>query len=220
MNQQFEEDRAELEAHFQARVQAYIELGETPEQAVRSARQKFGEMQTTLEELKRQRYRQSLLRKPLGILGICIHWLILWFGLVIALFSPLIINDSTSIDGDEGWAILKIIAGIGIVSGTLFGALLSLTKQGKAVREIPLLHAIVLGILSSAVFPIMAQKFNQTLWICPIAGVVSAVLVLLARRAEQHCTKRLGNNKNRFAAFLNNSFRYALATTNKVLKRG
>lgn len=60
-NQQFNEDQRELEAHFAERVQAYIELGETPEQAAISARQKFGETESVLREL---RY-QKALRSPI-----------------------------------------------------------------------------------------------------------------------------------------------------------
>lgn len=72
-NQRFrDEDRLELEAHFAERVQAYIELGETREQAERSAREKFGEPEHVLKELRHQRE----LRRPvaLGALaGLC--WL-------------------------------------------------------------------------------------------------------------------------------------------------
>lgn len=59
MKQQFNEDRAELEAHFYERVQAYVELGETPEQAKISAVAKFGETEVVLGQLRRRRARQS-----------------------------------------------------------------------------------------------------------------------------------------------------------------
>lgn len=59
MKQRFEEDRAELEAHFAERVQAYIELGETPEQAQLSAREKFGQTETVIRTLRWQRVTNS-----------------------------------------------------------------------------------------------------------------------------------------------------------------
>jgi hypothetical protein len=60
MRQQLrDEDRLELEAHFAERVQAYIELGETPEQAALSAREKFGETEQVLQELRWQGLRRS-----------------------------------------------------------------------------------------------------------------------------------------------------------------
>lgn len=63
-NQQFrDEDRAELEGHFAERLQAYVELGETPEQAVLSARAKFGETEAVVRELHWQR----IVRQPLQI---------------------------------------------------------------------------------------------------------------------------------------------------------
>jgi hypothetical protein len=46
-----EEDRTELDAHLAERVQAYIELGETPEQAEISAREKFGETETVVRDV-------------------------------------------------------------------------------------------------------------------------------------------------------------------------
>ena len=55
----FNEDQAELEAHFTERVQAYIELGETTEQAIISARDKFGETEIVLRELRWQGLRRS-----------------------------------------------------------------------------------------------------------------------------------------------------------------
>ncbi|WP_309709858.1 permease prefix domain 1-containing protein [Armatimonas sp.] len=60
MKQKFrDEDRAELEAHFAERMQAYVELGETPEQAQISAREKFGETERVLKELRWQGLRRS-----------------------------------------------------------------------------------------------------------------------------------------------------------------
>ncbi len=61
MNQRFDEDRAELEAHFAERVAAYIELGETPEQAKVSALKKFGETEVVMHGLRRQRVLNSSL---------------------------------------------------------------------------------------------------------------------------------------------------------------
>lgn len=61
MNQRFDENRAELEAHFKERVQAYIELGESPEQANISAREKFGETKAIVRELRSQ----AVLRSPI-----------------------------------------------------------------------------------------------------------------------------------------------------------
>ena len=59
MNQRFDEDRAELEAHFAERIAAYIELGETPEQAEISAREKFGETEAVRRALRRRRVLHS-----------------------------------------------------------------------------------------------------------------------------------------------------------------
>jgi hypothetical protein len=65
-----DEDRLELEAHLAERVRAYIELGETPEQAAISARAKFGETERVLKELRWQQLRRSpILWGALSALG-------------------------------------------------------------------------------------------------------------------------------------------------------
>jgi hypothetical protein len=70
---QLDEDTTELEAHFQERVHAYIELGETPEQAVLSARTKFGQTEAVARELHYQRR----LRRPATIGALAgIAWLV------------------------------------------------------------------------------------------------------------------------------------------------
>jgi len=61
----FDEDKAELEAHFAERVRAYVELGETPEQAALSAQEKFGETETVMRELRWQHRRRSF-RSPIA----------------------------------------------------------------------------------------------------------------------------------------------------------
>ena len=67
MNQRFEEDRAEIEAHFADRVNAYIELGETPEQAQLSALEKFGEKEIVIQQLRKQ----SILKSPTSWSVVC-----------------------------------------------------------------------------------------------------------------------------------------------------
>lgn len=74
-----DEDRLELEAHFAERVQAYIELGETPQQALISAREKFGETEMVVQELRQQR----ALRSPLVVAAL---GALVWFALTTASF--------------------------------------------------------------------------------------------------------------------------------------
>jgi hypothetical protein len=64
-NQRFDEDRAELEAHFAERVQVYVDLGQPLEQAQASAREKFGNPERYLQQLRLRRY----LLRPLQALG-------------------------------------------------------------------------------------------------------------------------------------------------------
>lgn len=55
-NQQHSDDRAELEAHFAERVQAYRDMGMTSEEATRQAAEKFGSLASSLRQLRIQYY--------------------------------------------------------------------------------------------------------------------------------------------------------------------
>ena len=85
MNQRFDEDRAELEQHFADRVQAYIELGDTPEQARLAALEKFGETEAVMRQLRRRRATRS----PLLWAAVCAS-----SSIVIALVSKHAIHQS------------------------------------------------------------------------------------------------------------------------------
>ena len=81
-----DEDQLELEAHFVARVQSYIELGETPEQALLSAREKFGAVETALREVGTQcRLRHPLVYTSVALLATVIYlplsWVVPWIEL-------------------------------------------------------------------------------------------------------------------------------------------
>ncbi|WP_309709855.1 permease prefix domain 1-containing protein [Armatimonas sp.] len=146
-NQRFEDDQAELEAHFAERVQAYLELGETPEQAQLSAREKFGDLET----LKRQLCWQRMRRHPViigALAGLCwlatavvLHLLTGW------MVAPVLHERQPfPIGGTEGLLLLMR------VYVTLApAALLVVWKGGERFpRQIP---ALVLGILVFSVIP-------------------------------------------------------------------
>ena len=122
------------------------------------------------------------LRKLRGVTGISLMWAPVWAAMftvltcILQLFLPL--------DGDVGTIrMMWIIGWVGLVSGAIFGILLSLTESGKAIRNLSLGRAVVWGILSSAVYPLMTGRANQVFWTCAFGAVVALTLVALARKA-------------------------------------
>jgi hypothetical protein len=123
------------------------------------------------------------LRKLRGVTGISLIWAPVWAVLftlltcILQLFLPL--------DSDVGTLrLMSIIGRVGLVSGGIFGILLSLNESGKAIRNLSLGRAMVWGILSSAIYPLVTQRANQVFWTCTFGAVVAVALVALARRAE------------------------------------
>lgn len=124
------------------------------------------------------------LRKLRGVTGISLIWAPVWAVMftvllyVLQLFLPL--------DSDVGTLrMMWVIGWVGLVSGGIFGILLSLNESGKAIRHLSLGRAIVWGILSSAIYPLLTQRANQVFWTCTFGAVVAATLVLLARKAAR-----------------------------------
>src|ERR1044072_3548309 len=110
------------------------------------------------------------LRKLRGVTGISLMWAPVWAAMftvltcILQLFLPL--------DGDVGTIrMMWIIGWVGLVSGAIFGILLSLTESGKAIRNLSLGRAVVWGILSSAVYPLMTGRANQVFWTCAFGAV-------------------------------------------------
>jgi hypothetical protein len=123
------------------------------------------------------------LRKLRGIIGISLIWALAWAVMftillyILQLFLPH--------DGDVGTIrMMSIIGWVGFVSGSIFGLLLSLNESGKAIRDLSLWRAMVWGILSSAVYPLVTQRANQVFWTCVFGAVVALMLVALVRRAD------------------------------------
>lgn len=70
MSRWFSQDRAELEAHFAERVQTYLDLGMSEEEANRLAQEKFGDLDSQLRALRYQRH----VGTPLKVIRFAIYW--------------------------------------------------------------------------------------------------------------------------------------------------
>lgn len=139
------------------------------------------------------------LRKLRGVVSISLIWGILWvvvFGIIAIIVG---IVDPDSIDPGEEPAIIGLMGGaFGLVAGIVFGILLAVAESGRAVRDISLLRAAMWGILGSAVFPLLAGKYDQVFVMCPIGLVVALTLIAITRKADSDGSRQL----NVISAFL------------------
>lgn len=125
---------------------------------------------------------KSLGTRARGVALISLIWAPMWavmFGaLLLALEHLLGPNDEPSII-----FMMWTIGQVGFVSGALFGVLLAVGENGKAVEQISLVRVTLWGALSAAVFPVMTGRANQVFWTCSFGVIVAVVMVAAARRA-------------------------------------
>jgi hypothetical protein len=132
-------------------------------------------------------------QKLRGVAGISLIWAPVWAAMftilmfILQLFLPA--------DGDVGTIrMMVIIAEVGFISGSLFGVLLSFAENGKAIHNLSLGRAALWGVLSSAVFPVLTGRANQTFWTCTFGAIVALALVALARTAESRGARQPRRN--------------------------
>jgi len=123
------------------------------------------------------------LRKLRGVTGISLIWAPVWAVMFTVLLF--ILQVFLPLDSDVGTIRMMLMIGwVGLVSGGIFGVLLSVGESGKPIRNLSLGRVMVWGILSSAVYPLLTQRANQVFWTCAFGAIVAMALVALARKAD------------------------------------
>lgn len=139
---------------------------------------------TVLEESMR-----SLGTRARGVAWISLIWGCLWAvmfgGLLLVLERLLGPSNEPSL-----LFMMWTIGQVGLVSGVLFGLLLALGENGKAVEQLSLLRVTFWGALSAAVFPVITGRANQVFWTCAFGVVVAAAMIALARNSRHNRTPR------------------------------
>jgi hypothetical protein len=117
-----------------------------------------------------------------GVAGLGVAWGVAWAAVFAGLVAVIGAVAPGQVDAGEGprdvWPLGALI---GVVSGVAFGALLWLAERGRPAVAVPLGRGALWGALAAALFPLLAQKPDQVLVLCPI-GAVLAVLSLAAAR--------------------------------------
>lgn len=141
------------------------------------------------------------LRKLRGVIGISLTWGIAW-AMILAIIATIIgIVDPDSIDPGEEPAMIGAMGGaFGLVSGVVFGTLLTIAENGRAIRNLSLIRAAMWGIIGSAVFPLLAGKYDQVLVMCPIGAVVAVALIAIIRKAEHDDSRQPNRLRDVFFA--------------------
>jgi hypothetical protein len=117
-----------------------------------------------------------------GVAGISLIWAAAWVVLFTILISILQLFLPPNREPGMVW-LVAIVGWVGLVSGGIFGFLFSSSESGKPVRDLSLGRAMLLGMPSSAVYPLLTGRANQTLWTCLFGAIVAAALVAFARKA-------------------------------------
>jgi len=128
---------------------------------------------------------------------------LLWAPAWAAIFTLLIGITSffIPIRGDAGpIRMIAIIGWVGLVSGALFGVVLSCAESRKSVGDLSLGRAALWGILASAVFPLVTGRADQVFWACPFGFIASVILVAVARNAELREQNQPRRGRDVFAA--------------------
>lgn len=124
-----------------------------------------------------------LIRKAGGVLGTAFVWGALWAAMFVILGS--IVGLIQPVRGDIGLAQAAVIVGwVGLLSGGLFGVLMSVAESGKTMRGISLGRAALWGVLASAVYPLSTQRADQVFWTCPFGALVAVTLLVIGRKIE------------------------------------
>jgi hypothetical protein len=139
----------------------------------------------------------NLFRRLREVVGLGLTWGTLWALLGAAIGMVIGIVDPQSIDPGEGPIQAGAIMGmVGLVSGMIFGGILSIADGRRAIRSVPLLRAAMWGVAASAALPLLTPMNNVLLLTtCPLGALSAVVSVMLARGATR------GRNR-RFGAFL------------------
>jgi hypothetical protein len=115
--------------------------------------------------------------------------------------------------------IVSTIAWVGFVSGSIFGTLLSLTENGKAILDISLRRAALWGMLSGAVFPLLTGRGNQVFWTCPFGALAAIIVLAIARASERRGSTRLRRLSDIFCTGVRVSVRCAVRPIKKPVRR-
>lgn len=143
------------------------------------------------------------LRKLRGVIGISLTWGIVWAMIFTIIATIIGIVDPDSIDPGEEPAMIGAMGGaFGLVSGGVFGTLLAIAESGRAIRNLSLIRAAMWGTIGSALFPLLAGKYDQVFVMCPIGAVVAVTLIAIIRKAERDDSGQSNPLRDFISAFL------------------
>jgi len=136
---------------------------------------------------------KSMLRKLRGIVSIGLTWGTLWGFLMFVTGVIIGIVDPDSIDPGESPVVIgAILGGMGLVSGALFGILLSVAERRKTIRELSVLRAALWGAVAAAAPLVLTPAPDgMVVILCPLGAAFAAGSVALARRADRREPGRL-----------------------------
>ena len=142
------------------------------------------------------------------VLGIGLAWAVLWAALWTIVFVIIGIVDPDSIDPGEGPMIVAAILGpMGLLSGVAFATLSSIVPRGRSSMDLPLMRAVALGILGSAIVQLaylghgdmgLAANVKMALLFAVFGGGVTVVWLVMSRSWSRRRSKYLSSDPHDF----------------------
>ncbi len=120
----------------------------------------------------------NILHRTAGILGLGVVWMVIWGAIGAPLAIVVGIIDPHAIGPGEGPVDLaRIIGVVGGASGLVFGLLLTIGERRSEVAEVPLLRAVMWGVVAGAALPLLSISDANLANTC-VLGAVSGVVTL------------------------------------------
>ena len=125
------------------------------------------------------------------VFGIGVAWAVLWLAFWGIVAGVIAVLDPDSIDPGEPLMFVVIFGPMGLLTGVVFGILLTIRENVRTVADLPLTRVACWGILSTAVVQLaylghgdagLGANIQMALLFAAFGGVVTTVWLLMARR--------------------------------------
>jgi len=112
-------------------------------------------------------------------------WGASWAAFAVILVSVIARIDPEQIDVGEGPVdVARILGTVGFASGAAFGILLLVFERRRTLAEVPLIRAVLWGVIGSAALPLLTTIHDEVLLnTCPLGAISALASAGLARWA-------------------------------------
>jgi hypothetical protein len=119
--------------------------------------------------------RQDLVRRLLHAARVCLAWQPVWWTVWALFLTPLYVLRPAAVGPGEGFVLLRVFGGIGLVSGAIFASVRAFGGGASVPR------AAMWGVPAGALAPLLLGKPDQALLFGLVGGVTGLAVATLSR---------------------------------------